>query len=136
MYFLDLEPIRSRWETGKRSYVAHIFRHGVMFKLLEVLVWFTVAKDYKIIFIFFLIYLFGLSVMALQIKKVFGLTEFQAGTTLGLLGIAGACLVLPFCYEMSWLNFAASFALVFEFILILRHIVQYQPGLKAPARPR
>lgn len=136
MYLVDLEPIRSRWESGKCSYLAHVFRHGVMLKLLEVLVWFTIAKDYKFIFIFFLIYLFWLSTMAFQVKKPFGLTEVQAGIYLSLLGISSACFILPFCYEMNSLNFAASFALVFEFILIIRHLVQYQPGLKAPARPR
>lgn len=134
MYFFDLEPIRSRWETGKLSYAAHVFRHGSMLKLLEVLVWFMVEE--KILYIFLLIYLFWLFAMAWQIKKVLELSEARAGVLLGALAILGAGAVLPFSYQLSWTNFLASFALIFEFILIIRHVVQYQPGLKAPAHPR
>jgi len=134
MYFLDLEPIRSRWETGKLSYAAHVARHGIMFKLLQVSVWFLVEK--KTLYAFLIIYLIWLASTARPIRRVFNLSDVSAVVLLGILGVAGACLILPFSYEMSWLNSFASFALMFEFILIIRHIVQYQPGLKAPPRPK
>lgn len=147
MYVIDWEPIRRRWETDRLPYNFHIFRHGVIAKGLWSLLLYVglqiVSEAGRFKFVFLLACLTWSLVLLLWLlgyhrERFIQKEQDQnvAGSIIGSIGVFTALLTLPHALQMTPRIFFIAFVFVFEWILIVRHVAQYQKGLKAPARPR
>lgn len=132
--------LRKFLETDRLSLEFHIGRHLLQVKILWSLVLYlgikTIAKqDLLNFYLFFaLITTILVSLTLVLIKEMKGNVKWGIGFTV--VGVIMSLMLLPPSFkQIGWLNFLTGFSFIFEWVLAMRHLWQYEKGRKAPAPP-
>lgn len=145
-----LERNRARWEMDELSYEFHVFRHGAQAKLLWSLLLYlglgnasVAAGLWSYLIFFYWTIMMVCLLFVLNGKRLSYSADKKnlehLGLMIALVGIVISIIALPTVFflvkAINLITLAAAFSFVFEWITIVRHITQYQPGQKAPSAP-